>query len=64
MEETIGTLSLKIARIEHRLRVLKQQQVLSSAYPDHQAKLMIEVLTMQTQLNDMTRIREQVLQTC
>ena len=34
MQETVGTLNLKIARLEQHIRVLHQQQSLGSSYPD------------------------------
>ena len=39
MPETVGLLDLKIAQLERRLKLLKQQQSLSQPYPLHQAKL-------------------------
>lgn len=39
MNETVGTLNLKIARLEQQLQIIRQQQRLSSRYPEHWARL-------------------------
>lgn len=62
MPETIGTLNLKIARLESRLKLLEQQQVLSSAYPNHQINLIREISTVRFQLHQLIQYREELLQ--
>ncbi len=63
MKETIGTLNLKIARLEQRLQVLKQQQWLSNAYPQHQTHLEREYLHLEAVLYELIRRRQEFLQT-
>lgn len=58
MTETIGTISLKMARLESRLNLLKRQQALSSPYPDLQARLICQELATQLQLNQLHRMRQ------
>ena len=63
MPETIGTLDLKIARLENLLKVLRQQQFLSIAYPQHQASLIEQDRQIQFQLQGLRQHRESVLLT-
>ena len=63
MPETLGTLNLKIARLEQHLAVLKQQQRLSSPYPDHKAQLSQEYFRQEVRLRQLTRRRQEFLQT-
>src|SRR5687768_15942604 len=42
MEETVGTLNLKIARLEQKLQLLQKQRLLSKPYPDHLAHLILQ----------------------
>jgi hypothetical protein len=63
MPETIGTLNLKIARLEQRLQVLKKQQGLSSAYPNHQTHLKREYLQLEAVLYELIRRRQEFSQT-
>jgi hypothetical protein len=60
--ETIGTLNLKIARLEQRLQVLKLQQRLSSPYPAHKADLMREYSQLEVVLHELVRRRQEFLQ--
>ncbi|GIK41651.1 MAG: hypothetical protein BroJett011_54840 [Chloroflexota bacterium] len=61
MPETIGTLELKIARLEQRLAVIRQQQRLSQPYPEHRAALLSEDRHLQTVLSQLNRRRQEVL---
>jgi hypothetical protein len=61
MPETLGTLNLKIARLEQHLTVLKQQQRLSSTYPDHKAQLSREYFRLEARLRQLTRRRQEFL---
>ena len=61
MLETLGTLDLKIARLEQRLRVLEQQQRLSQRYPEHQAKLNLEYMQLQLTLTQFIQQRQELL---
>lgn len=60
--ETIGTLNLKIARLERRLQLLNQQQLLSHPYPDHKVRLAQESYQVRFQLDCLKRYREKLLQ--
>ena len=60
MQETIGTLDLKIARLEHILKVLRQQQALSIAYPQHRAYLIDQDRQIQFQLQGLRQYRKSV----
>jgi hypothetical protein len=62
MQETIGTLNLKIARLEQHLKVLKQQQFLSHTYPDYKANLVRKAQELQTQLKQLVKSRDELLQ--
>ncbi|HXV98114.1 MAG TPA: hypothetical protein VEC93_06790 [Anaerolineae bacterium] len=61
MPETLGTLNLKIARLEQHLAVLKQQQHLSSAYPDHKTQLSREYFRQEVRLRQLIRRRQEFL---
>ena len=58
MIETTGTLNLKIAQLERRLRLLKQRQLLSGVYPAHRAKLSEEDAQVQRQLEQLLQRRQ------
>jgi hypothetical protein len=62
MQETVGTLNLKIAQLEQRLQVLKQQQFMSQTYPDFTATLSRKKLELQTQLGQLLKARDELLQ--
>lgn len=64
MEETVGTVSLKIARLENELRLLREKLHLSRAYPDFQAKLALQEATARLQLSRMLEVRDQFIQVC
>lgn len=53
MNETTGTLALKIARLQRHLEILTEHRRLSAAYPDHQLVLLQEMLGIQTQLQQL-----------
>ena len=59
--ETMGMLDLKVAQLEYRLKLLKQQQFLSRAYPLHQAKLIEEDCRVQQQLYQLMLRRQTLL---
>ncbi|MBE7557010.1 MAG: hypothetical protein HS126_38720 [Anaerolineales bacterium] len=59
MAETIGTLELKIARLEQRLVVIRQRQRLSQAYPEHRAALLSEDRHLQAVLSLLNRRRQE-----
>lgn len=61
MPETIGMLELKIARLEQRLAVIRQQQRLSQAYPDHKAILLREDRHLQAVLSQLNQRRQEFL---
>jgi hypothetical protein len=62
MPETVGMLNLKIARLERRLKVLAQQQAMSSAYPAHQDHLAQEYVRLQLQTDQLRRRCQEILQ--
>lgn len=62
MVETTGTLNLRIAQLEHRLKVLKQRQLLSVVYPIHQARLIEEGLQVQRQVQRLLQRRQTLSQ--
>lgn len=61
MLETLGTLNLKIAQLEQRLAVLKQQERLSYTYPAHKAELVREYLRLQSELGRLTEHRQRLI---
>ena len=64
VEETVGTVSLKIARLESELRLLSEKLQLSRAYPDYQAKLALQEASARFQLNRMLEVRDQFMRVC
>ena len=62
MIETTGTLNLKIAQLEQRLKLLRQQQSLSSVYPAHRAKLLAEDARVERQLQQLLQRRQKMSQ--
>ena len=61
MEETVGTLNLKIARLEQKLQLLQQQRRLSRPYPDHLARLTLQDFQTRSQLQKLLETRTQFL---
>jgi hypothetical protein len=61
VQETVGTLNLKIARLNHRLRVLEQDRAMSRLYPAYQANLIQEYLQLQLQLHKLIHSRQEIL---
>lgn len=59
--ETLGTLNLKIARLEQGLKILEQQQAMSKAYPDYRTKLAQQHARFQSQLQHMLKHRRRLL---
>ena len=57
-----GMVNLKIARLQRHLKLLRQQQTLSSAYPNHQTKLAERKLQVQFQLRQLVQNRDVGLQ--
>ena len=57
MNETIGTLNLKIARMQHQLAILQQQQNLGRAYPDFQITLRQRMTAIEHQLRQLVQRR-------
>ena len=60
MEETIGTLNLKIARLQQQLSVLRQRQNLGRAYPDFQVVLRRKRTEIERQLRTLIKSREEL----
>ena len=61
MEETVGTLNLKIARLEQHIKVLHQQRDLGSAYPDFCSNLTEKYNQLQAQLLQLAQWRDCLL---
>ena len=61
MQETVGTLDLKIARLEHHIKVLHQQKNLGSAYPDFYNTLTEKYNQLQDQLAQLAQCREYLM---
>jgi len=57
IHENMGLLNLKIAQLERHLRILEQQQILSSPYPDYRAKLAQKTSQVQSQLDQLLQHR-------
>lgn len=60
MNETLGTVNLKIARLERQLWTLHQQQLLSRPYPHHRAGLLQEYRRTEATLCDLIKLRQQI----
>jgi hypothetical protein len=61
MQETLGTLELKIARLERFHHLLQQQRHMSQVYPDHAIKLANQDQQVVSQLNQLYRQRADFL---
>lgn len=61
MSETSGTLTLKIARVEQRLKILEQQCVMSQTYPQHQARLTAEETRLRQELGQLVEKQQKLL---
>lgn len=61
LPETVGTLNLKIARLEDYLRLLEQQRAMSQPYPTHQANLARQYSEVWWQLQALTQRRQELL---
>lgn len=61
MQETVGTLNLKIARLEGYLKVLQQQLDLSDNYPTCKARLTQKDLQLRYQLRQLIQDRQKLL---
>ena len=61
MYETVGTLNLKIARLEQHIRVLHQQRNLGSVYPDFYTNLTNKYNQLQAQLLQLAQSRDYLL---
>ena len=57
MHNTPGTLDLNIARLEREIKLLEQQLVMCTAYPDHKTKLAEKKLQIQYQLQQLLQYR-------
>ena len=61
MQETVGTLNLKIARLEGYLKVLQQQLNLSDNYPTFKARLAQKDSQLRLQLRQLIQDRQKLL---
>ena len=62
MLETIGTLNLKIAQLEHYLQLLKKREMLSRVYPEHQKNIAQQAFQVQLELDQLRQCRDILLQ--
>ena len=60
MQETVGTLTLKITRLQQQLQVLQRQQHLGKAYPEIEAKLAHRQLMVEHQLRELMQNKEEL----
>lgn len=60
MQETIGLLDLKIARLRRRLEVLQQEITLSDPYPQHKADLFEKDLKLRLELYRLFQKRQEM----
>ncbi len=61
MQETVGTLTLKMTQLQQRLQVLQQQYAMSEMYPQHQALLALEKLRVQGEIEQLARRLQELL---
>ena len=57
MEETVGALNLRIARLEQKLQLLQKQRLLSKPYPDHLAHLLLKEFQTRAELQKLLEHR-------
>lgn len=57
IQDTSGTLELNIARLERHIKLIEQQLVMSTAYPNHKTKLAEKKLQIQYQLQQLLQYR-------
>ncbi len=62
MNETVGTLNLKIAKLEQQIQILKQRLNLSSVYPEHRASLSRQREQVELFLDQLIQYRDNVVQ--
>ena len=58
MQETIGTLDLKIARLQHQLNVLTLREAMSKNYPEHYRNFRKACQTIVKQIQHLNRQRQ------
>lgn len=61
MQETVGTIDLKIARLEQNLKLLKQRHAMSNMYPAYRANLARQGLKVRRQLRQLIQYRQQLV---
>ena len=61
MSETIGTLNIKIERLQKHLTELKQKQFLSHSYPRLKARLVDKGIEMRLELYQLMKQRQEVM---
>ena len=62
MNETVGTLTLKIERLQQKLHQLALQYTMSSPYPDLHQRLQQDTWKATLQLQQLTQAKEALLQ--
>jgi hypothetical protein len=62
MADTVGTLNLKIARLQYYLQVVQQRKRLSLSYPQYYTYLVAEEADLENQLRELMRRKEELIQ--
>jgi hypothetical protein len=63
MAETIGTVDLKIARLERQMQVIEQQLALARMYPNRSQQLILKGSIIQSQLDQLLKRRRNLIVT-
>jgi chaperonin cofactor prefoldin len=61
MQETEGTINLKISRLQQQMKLLQQRYILSNPYPQYQAALVSAQMQAQDQLRRLILTREALI---
>lgn len=62
-DETLGTIELKIARLQHQLQVLAFQERMSRNYPEHHPYLRTALATARQTMADLAEMRRHLQMT-
>lgn len=60
MAETVGTVALKIARLQQHLQLMQHQHQLGKAYPQFQAELLRRQLLVEHQLGQLLHLSQEL----
>jgi hypothetical protein len=59
--ETLGTLELKLARLQQKLKLLAAQEAMSTSYPEYRDRVRQEFARVRYQIKQLTRLQESLL---